>query len=44
MHRALLTPHGRSLGLLGEVHQARLLQQIRKEREQGRIGTEDFAD
>jgi hypothetical protein len=26
------------------VYQARLLQQVRKEREQGRIGTEDFAD
>jgi len=44
MHRALLTPHGWSLGLLREVYQARLLQQIRKEREQGSIGTDDFAD
>jgi hypothetical protein len=44
MQRALLSPPGWSLGLLREVHQARLLQQVRKEREQGRIGTEDFTD
>jgi hypothetical protein len=44
MHRALLSPHGWSRGLLGEVQQARLLQQVRKEREQGLIGTKNFAD
>jgi hypothetical protein len=44
MHRALLSPHGSSRGLLGEIQQARGLQHVREEHEQGLIGTEDFAD
>jgi len=43
MQRARLWPHGWSRGLLGEVQQARLLQKIREERAQGRIGPKDCA-
>jgi hypothetical protein len=43
MHRALLSPHGESCGLLREVQQPRLLQQVRQEREQGLIGPQNFA-
>jgi hypothetical protein len=38
-----LSSPARSRGLLGEVQQARLLQHVRQEREQGLIGTQDFA-
>jgi len=47
MHRALLTPHGWGRGLLGlggAWQQATRLHHVRQEREQGRIGTEDFTD
>jgi len=44
MHRALLSPRVWSVGRLREVQQARLLPQVRQEREQGLIGTEDFTD
>jgi hypothetical protein len=43
MHRALRSPHGERCGLLGEVQQARLLQEVREEREHGLIGTQDLA-
>jgi len=43
MQRAPLSPHGGHRGLLREVHQASLLQHVRQEREQGLIGTQDFA-
>jgi len=43
MPRALLSPQGASRGLLGELQQASLLQQVRQECEQGLIGTKDFA-
>jgi hypothetical protein len=42
--RALLTPHGGHRGRLRELDQARLLERVRQEREQGLIGTEDFPD
>jgi len=47
MHRALLSPHGWGRGLLGlggAWQQATRLHHVRQEREQGRIGTEDFTD
>jgi hypothetical protein len=43
MQRALRSLHAWNRGLLGEVQQARLLQQVRKEHKQGLIGTQDFA-
>src|SRR5216683_3289384 len=43
MQRALPSPHAWNCGLRREVQQARLLQQVRQEREQGLIGTKDFA-
>jgi hypothetical protein len=43
MQRALLSPHGESRGLLGEVQRARLLQHVREEHKQGLISTQDFA-
>jgi hypothetical protein len=44
MQRALPSPHGRRRGLLGEVQLTRLLHHLRQEREQGLIGSQDFAD
>jgi hypothetical protein len=44
MQRALPSPHAWSRGLLREVQQARLLQQVRQEHKHGLIGPEDFAD
>jgi hypothetical protein len=43
MQRALPSSHAWNCGLFREVQQPRLLQQVRQEREQGRIGTKDFA-
>jgi len=43
MQRALRSPDGERRGLLGKVQLAILLHQVREEREQGLIGTEDCA-
>jgi hypothetical protein len=44
MYRALLSPPGSSRGLLGKAQQARLLQHVRNEQEQGLLGAQNFAD
>ena len=43
MQRALRWPHVKSLGLIGEVPQARLPHDVCKQHEHGLIGTENFA-
>ena len=42
--RVLLCPHVWSLGLIRELQQARLLQNVCKEPKHARLGTEDFAN
>jgi hypothetical protein len=44
MQCALLVLSGGSRGLLCEGQQARLVQQVRHEHQQGLLGTQDFAN